>query len=371
VWLQLLPDDDRARATPPTFRASYDDLCRDMTRPGVWIAGLLALTLAAPAAGGNDVVFGINDGRFTASWPKEMAELAPRQVGIWVAPEDVEKPWPAVPPSVGVLAQLVGNQWWADRPGAYAAAARRLVLSHPNVRELQVWNEPDLCWFPCAPQETAGDGVTRNRFYGPWLDRYLDLLSATSAALAGTGVKVLGFGMSPRLNGKWGPEALAAGIADWRNKRGGRYYEPRIGGRDPDGRWRSGVWIGRAWDGRLMDGFAYHAYAYWQPETTERIWNALGLPIWWTEAGMDTTGKAGEHGYFGEVLWLYGAEGDELQQAERLAAVVAAAKTDLHIAGVFNFLLHDEADLQRWQSGLLRPDGTRKPAFELWKAVAR
>jgi len=47
VWLQLLPDDDRARATPPTFRASYEDLCRDMTRPGVWVAGLLALGIAA------------------------------------------------------------------------------------------------------------------------------------------------------------------------------------------------------------------------------------------------------------------------------------------------------------------------------------
>jgi len=47
IWLQLLPDDDRVRATPPTFRASYEDLCRDMTRPGVWIAGLLALAIAA------------------------------------------------------------------------------------------------------------------------------------------------------------------------------------------------------------------------------------------------------------------------------------------------------------------------------------
>jgi hypothetical protein len=47
VWLQLLPDDDRARATPPTFRASWADLQRDMTRPGLWIAGGLALALAA------------------------------------------------------------------------------------------------------------------------------------------------------------------------------------------------------------------------------------------------------------------------------------------------------------------------------------
>jgi hypothetical protein len=338
---------------------------------GLLVVGLVGLILAAPASAGNDVVFGINDDRLTGWWPKEMVELAPRQVGIWVAPEDAENPWPAIPPGVGVLAQLVGAGSWPTHPGAYAAAARRLVLAHPNVREVQVWNEPDLCWFPCAPRETDFEGVTRNRFYGPWLDRYLDLLSATSLALAGTGVKVLGFGMSPRLNAKWAPEALAGEIANWRNEKGGRRHHRRIGGRDPDGRWHSGVWIGKAWDGPLMDGFAYHAYLYWERATTERVWQALGVPIWWTESGMDTVGVAGQHGYFGEVLWLYGAEGDELQQAQRLAQVVKAAKADPHVAGAFNFLLEDEADLQHWQSGLLRPDLTRKPAFDIWKEVAR
>lgn len=348
-------------------------LCGERQRSwGLLVLALctLALALAAPAAAGDGVILGINDARLTASRPREMGELAPRQVGVWVAPEDVDKPW-AVPPSIGVLVQLVGAQWWAERPGAYAAAARRLVLAHPNVREVQVWNEPDLCWFPCAGKEADVDGVSRNRFYGPWLDRYLDLLSATSFALAGTGVKVLGFGMSPRLNAKWAPEALAGAIANWRNERGGRRHHWRIGGRDPDGRWHSGIWIGRAWDGPLMDGFAYHAYLYWQPASTERIWQALGVPLWWTESGMDTIGTAGEHGYFGSVLWLYGAEGDELQQAERLAEVVTAAKADPHVAGVFNFLLEDEADLKRWQSGLVRPDRTRKPAFEVWKTVTR
>jgi hypothetical protein len=47
VWLQLLPDDDRARTTPPTFRASYDDLCRDMTRVGVWLAVAVSVAIAA------------------------------------------------------------------------------------------------------------------------------------------------------------------------------------------------------------------------------------------------------------------------------------------------------------------------------------
>ena len=46
VWLQLLPDDDRARATPPTFRASYEDLRADFGRVGLALAALLALGIA-------------------------------------------------------------------------------------------------------------------------------------------------------------------------------------------------------------------------------------------------------------------------------------------------------------------------------------
>jgi len=181
---------------------------------------------------------------------------------------------------------------------------------------------------------------------------------------------VLGFGMSPRLNAKWAPEALAVAIANWRNERGGRHHVRLIGGGDPDGLWHSGYWVGQAWNGPLMDGFAYHAYLYWQPASTERIWQALGVPLWWTETGMDTLEQAGTHGYFGDVLWLYGAEGDEAQQGNRLSELVAAAKADPHVAGVFNFLLRDEPDLKHWQSGLLRPDWSRKPAFDAWKATA-
>ncbi|MBK7827610.1 hypothetical protein [Nannocystis sp.] len=50
VWLQLLPDEDRQRATPPTFRASYEDLRADFGGPGLAIAGLLALGIAVWAA---------------------------------------------------------------------------------------------------------------------------------------------------------------------------------------------------------------------------------------------------------------------------------------------------------------------------------
>lgn len=50
VWLHLLPDDDRGRATPPTFRRSFADLCRELGRPVMIIAALLALLFAVWAA---------------------------------------------------------------------------------------------------------------------------------------------------------------------------------------------------------------------------------------------------------------------------------------------------------------------------------
>ena len=63
------------------------------------------------------------------------------------------------------------------------------------------------CWWPCYGAER------KPRFQGLFLDRYLDLLAATHDALAGTGVKVLGFGLSPRIGSKWTASGLAAGIA--------------------------------------------------------------------------------------------------------------------------------------------------------------
>src|ERR1051325_11501551 len=204
------------------------------------LVAFAALALAGQALAARPLV-GINDDRIRTSWKNEaaaLAELRVDQVGVWVRPEG---PWQwTIPAGVEVLATMVGGASDYD-PAHYAAAARRFVLAHPNVRELQVWNESDLCWVPCAPQPANVDGVSQNRFYGPWFDRYLDLLSATKLALLGTNVKVLGFGMSPRLNGKWSPEAVAAGIARWRDRRGG--HPPRAPGRGggPGGRlalWR-------------------------------------------------------------------------------------------------------------------------------------
>lgn len=43
MWLTLLPDEDRLRATPQTFRASVDSLRADLGGPGLVVAALLSL----------------------------------------------------------------------------------------------------------------------------------------------------------------------------------------------------------------------------------------------------------------------------------------------------------------------------------------
>jgi hypothetical protein len=50
VWLHLVPDEDRPRATPPTFRASYEHLRRDLGDVGLAVAALLAAGVAVWAA---------------------------------------------------------------------------------------------------------------------------------------------------------------------------------------------------------------------------------------------------------------------------------------------------------------------------------
>ena len=47
IWLQLLPDEDRGRATPTSFRASHQALRQDLGDLGLGVAALLALGLAA------------------------------------------------------------------------------------------------------------------------------------------------------------------------------------------------------------------------------------------------------------------------------------------------------------------------------------
>lgn len=336
-----------------------------------WVVAVV-LALAPAAAGSRGVVYGINDDALRRHWAANsdrIASLGIDQVGVW-AMTDCRGFVPdlgQIPANQPTLVQLLGDgslgSLCLTRSGreAYARAARTLVQRHPNIREIQVWNEEDLCWWPCYSAEH------QPRFQGWFLDKYLDLLAVTHAALAGSGVKVLGFGLSPRIDAKWAPEAIAGAVRRW-------YRATR-------------------WRAPLMDGFAWHPYHLAEPNTTNRIVRAFdrawadrrvgrrwirfpqpsprdGLRIWWTETGFDTGAIAGPHGYVGiEGGIASDAHGSEAQQAVRVALIGRLAQKSPYVAGSFNFLLRDERDLGGWQSGLYRPDGSSKPALDSYRAA--
>jgi hypothetical protein len=88
-------------------------------------------------------------------------------------------------------------------------------------------------------------------------------------------------------------------------------------------------------------------------------------PIWYLEDGFQTAG--------GPPLYT-GTETDrrpvsEQQQAAQLTAAVQLAYCQPDVTGFFNFELRDDASLAGWQSGLLRPDWSAKPALAAYRAA--
>jgi len=88
-------------------------------------------------------------------------------------------------------------------------------------------------------------------------------------------------------------------------------------------------------------------------------------PIWYLEDGFQSGG--------GPPLYS-GVETDrrpvtEEAQATQLTAAVRLAYCQPGVTGFFNFELRDDASLAGWQSGLLRPDWSPKPAFAAYLQV--
>jgi hypothetical protein len=91
-------------------------------------------------------------------------------------------------------------------------------------------------------------------------------------------------------------------------------------------------------------------------------------PIWYLEDGFQSAVGSGR----GELY-----EGEESAtgtvspagQAAQLAAALRLAYCQPRVGAFFNFLLVDEPELWRWQSGLLWANWQRKPAFEAYRTA--
>jgi len=90
------------------------------------------------------------------------------------------------------------------------------------------------------------------------------------------------------------------------------------------------------------------------------------VSVWYLEDGFQSSPA-------GSALYT-GVESDrhpvsEADQATQLTAAVQLAYCQPAVGAFFNFELRDEPDLSGWQSGLLRPDWSAKPAFMSYAAA--
>jgi len=86
-----------------------------------------------------------------------------------------------------------------------------------------------------------------------------------------------------------------------------------------------------------------------------------GVGIWYMEDGFQSAPAAGGALYTGTETDRQPVS--EQEQGAQLAAAVQLAYCQPAVGAFFNFELRDDADLAGWQSGVLRPDWSAKPAF--------
>jgi hypothetical protein len=230
----------------------------------------------------------------------------------------------------------------------YCRFVRNALVRYTEITDVVVWNEVNSVTF-WRPQE---DAPAR---YEALLARCWDVLHeslpdvnvlTTTAASNDPAAFVRGVAEAYRDSGRMLPLFDTAGHNPY----------PRYPDETPAA--RHDVYIGQGDYDRLVSTLDEAFAGTAQP----------AVPIWYLEDGFQTAvGPLVSRHYEGEesVTRTVSAAG----QAAQLAAALRLAYCQPRVGAFFNFLLVDEPELWRWQSGLLWADWKRKPAFEAYRAA--
>jgi len=263
---------------------------------------------------------------------------------------------------------------------AYCAYVGDVLTRFPTINDVVIWNEPNLGFF-WQPQFNADGSSTAPAAYEALLARCWDVLHGLRA-----GVNVI---MTTSPSGNDNPKAasnVSHSPGSFIRKLGAVY---RASGRtkpifdtvghNPYGMdsaespWQQHLTPGHVAEGdldrlvqALNDGFGGTA----QPVPGKCAVGQSCVSIWYLEAGYQTVPDAAHQQlYTGQendahaIPAAPAAAIDGPTQATQLADGIELAYCQPYVAAFFNFLLRDEPSLQRWQSGMLWADGSRKPSF--------
>jgi hypothetical protein len=320
----------------------------------------------------NDV--GLTTNRVSVIWDPAKPSIIPAQGQI--------QSWLPLAAKAGVsIVIAVGPAHPSDlsTPGAaaqFAAFVAKLAKTFPQVKNFVIGNEPNRPYF-WQPQYSPDGKPLSAAAYEPVLAQSYDALKTADPT-----INVIGVGLSPR--GRDNPKLPDASrspvrfIADL-----GQAY--RASKRTKP----------------IMDELAFHPYPAenTDPPSVGDKWPNAGLPnlarikqaVWDAFHGtaQPTFAEGGRQSFatrltfdLDEIGWqvgvlpslasLYsGVEPtptiDESTQALYYTDVITTAECDKNVRTMSFFLLEDEPNLARWQSGLERVDGSHRPSYDAVK----
>jgi len=341
-----------------------DDLGRDSPDGGAAFVATLA-------------DLGFTENRVSVVWDPDNPTAIPGQAGL-----DGYVPMASAAGIRVVLAVYPGRQTAiADNPaavGQFAAFVAALARTYPQVADFVVGNEPNQPQF-WRPQFTAAGAPVACASYEPLLASSYDALKAVNPAIT-----VIGLGLSPRGNDNpFAPDNPSTSPVRCLRDLGAAY---RASGRTLP----------------VMDELAFHAY----PEQDAQ---PFGVPYSWPKAGLADLARLKQAVWdafngtaqatfaepsrsvvlpslklrIAEVGWqvgvIPGMEGaytgkenvlptDETRQAFDYTQAIRSLACDPSVRSLLFFGLEDETDLSRWQAGILRADGTRRPSYDSVKS---
>jgi hypothetical protein len=259
-------------------------------------------------------------------------------------------------------------------PGQYAAFLAHLARTFPSVKDYVIGNEPNQPRF-WQPQFRRGAAVSPTAYYR-LLARSYDALKAVDPSIT-----VIGVGLSPRGND-----------------------QPNAGDNVSVSPVRFISGLGRAYRSSrrrapIMDELAFHPYPDRDTDSLMKgyRWPNAGVPnldrikqaFWDAFRGtrQPTFGEGRSRGRMAfrldELGWqvrippgsaaaYIGFESvrptTEANQSGIYAQAIRYLACDASVRSVLFFLLRDEPDLERWQAGLLRADGSPRSSFDSVKA---
>jgi hypothetical protein len=264
-------------------------------------------------------------------------------------------------------------------PGAaptYVAFLQQLARTFPMVKDFVIGNEPNQPRFWQPQFGRQGQPLSPPAYYA-LLARSYDGLKGVDPAIS-----VIGLGLSPRGNDQ--PNAREnVSISPVRFLNGlGRAYR-RARRQKP-----------------IMDALSLHPYPDRDTDSLMKgyRWPNAGTPnldrikqaFWDAFSGtaQPTFREGRSRGSMtfrlGEIGWqvgivpnstgaYYGRESvrptNEASQAGIYAQAIRYLACDASVQSMLFFLLRDEPDLERWQAGLVRADGSARPSFDSVKAT--